>query len=174
MRPKRKAFNELIFPIMSYDCQIWSLSNTQLEKLVTTHRKMERILVGVTLMDRKNTNRIRKQTCLTDIIRNIRESKQRWAEHVARRRDSRWTIRVTEWIPTGHKRPRNRPRTRWCDDLIRYVGPTWSQVAKDRKLWQAGRKGFLLRERETPWLMMMMIMMMMMLYLSAISVVPPI
>ena len=127
-----------------------SLSNTQLEKLVTTQRKMERIMIGVTLKDRKSTEWIRKQSGLTDIIRSIRESKHRWAGHVARRRDNRWTIRITEWIPHGNKRPRGRPRTRWCDDLIQYVGPTWSHIARDRKLWQACREGFLLRERETP------------------------
>ena len=73
-----------------------------------------------------------------------------------RRHDNRWTIRVTEWIPRGHKRPQGWPRMRWCNDWIRYVGPMWSYIAKDRKLWRAFRKGFLLRERETPWLMMMM------------------
>ena len=150
MRLKRKAFNECILPVMTYGCETWSLSNTQLEKLVTTQRKMERIMIGVTLKDRKSTEWIRKQSGLTDIIRSIRESKHRWAGHVARRRDNRWTIRITEWIPHGNKRPRGRPRTRWCDDLIQYVGPTWSHIARDRKLWQACREGFLLRERETP------------------------
>ena len=40
---------------------------------------MERIMIGVTLKDRKSTNWIRKQSGLTDIIRSIRESKHRWA-----------------------------------------------------------------------------------------------
>ena len=70
-------------------------------------------MIGVTLKDRKSTEWIRKQSGLTDIIRSIRESKHRWAGHVARRRDNRWTIRITEWIPHGNKRPRGRPRTRW-------------------------------------------------------------
>ena len=33
-----------------------SLSNTQLEKLGTAQKKMERIMAGVTLKDRKSTN----------------------------------------------------------------------------------------------------------------------
>ena len=45
MRLKRKAFNECILPVMTHGCEIWSLSNTQLEKLITTQRKMERIMV---------------------------------------------------------------------------------------------------------------------------------
>ena len=37
--------------------------------------KMERIMVGVTLKGRKSTKWIRKQSGVTDIIRNIRENK---------------------------------------------------------------------------------------------------
>ena len=150
MRLKSKAFNECILPVMTYGSETWSL-NTQLEKVVPTQRKIERIMVRVTLKDRKSTNWIRKQNGVTGIIRNIRESKHLWAGHVARRSDNRWTIRVTEWIPRGHKITWGRPRMRWCDDLIRHVGLTWSHIAKDRKLWRACREGFLLRERETDW-----------------------
>ena len=149
MRLKRKAFNECILLIMTYGYEVWSLSNTQLEKLVITQRKMERIMIGNTLKDRKSANWIPKQSSVTDIIRSIRESTQTRGI-VARRLDNRWTIRVTEWIPRGHKRPRGRPRTRWCDDLIQYVGPTWSHIAKDSKLCKGCREGFLLKEGETP------------------------
>ena len=60
MRLKRKAFNECILPVMTYGCETWSLSNTQLEKLVTTQSKMDRIMIGVTLKDRKST---KKECC---------------------------------------------------------------------------------------------------------------
>ena len=144
MRLKMKAFHECILPVMTYGCQTWSLSNTQLEKHHNSKKDGE---IGVTLKDRESTNWIRKQSGVTDIIWSIRESKHRWADNVARRRDNRWAIRVREWIPRRNKRPRGRPRTRWCDNLIQYVGPTWSHIAKDRRLWRACRKGFLLRER---------------------------
>ena len=39
MRLKRKAFNECILPVMTYGCETWSLSNTQLGKLVTTQKE---------------------------------------------------------------------------------------------------------------------------------------
>ena len=134
MRLKRKAFNECMLPVMTYGWGIWSLSNTQLEKLVTTQMKMERIMVEVTFKDRKSTHWIRKQSGVTDISRNIRKSKHIWADYVARRSNKRWTIRATEWIPREHKESQGRPRTRWCNDLIRYVGPTWSHIAKDRQV----------------------------------------
>ena len=56
-------------------------------------------MVGVTLKDRKSTNWIQKQSDVTDIIKNTRESKHRRAGRVPRRHDNRWTIRVMEWIP---------------------------------------------------------------------------
>ena len=113
MRLKRKALNEYMLPVMTNGCESWSLSNTQLEKLVTTQTKMERIMVGGTLMDRNSTNWIRKQSGVADFIINIRESKHRWTINVARRSNNRWTIRLTELIPGIHKRLRYRPRTRY-------------------------------------------------------------
>ena len=91
IRLKSKACNDCILPVMTYGCETWSLSNTQLEKLVTTQRKMERIMIGVVLKDRKNAGWIQKQSGVTDIISNIRESKHRWAGYVARR-SNRWTF----------------------------------------------------------------------------------
>ena len=64
---------------MTYGCETWSLSTTQLEKLVTTQRKMERIMIGVTVKDRKSMNWVWKQSGVTYIIRSIRESSHRWA-----------------------------------------------------------------------------------------------
>ena len=72
IRLKRKAFNECILLVMTYGCETVSPRNTKLEKLVTTQRKMERIMVGVTLKDRKSTEWVRKQSGVTDIISNIR------------------------------------------------------------------------------------------------------
>ena len=111
--------------------------------------RWERIMVGVT-KDIKSTNWIQKQSGVTDIIRSIRESKHRWTRHMARRSDNRWTIRVTEWIPRGHKRPRGRPRTRWCNNFIRYVGST--TLRKTGSCGEHVERGSsqILRERETP------------------------
>ena len=39
MRLKRKAFNQCILQVMTYGCETWSLSNTQLEKLVTMQKE---------------------------------------------------------------------------------------------------------------------------------------
>ena len=86
MRLKRKAFDECILPVMTYGCETWSLSNTQLEKLVTTQRKMERIMEGVTIKDRKSTNWIRKQWC-----------DRHYQEHKRKQTQMSWTRGEETW-----------------------------------------------------------------------------
>ena len=58
--------------------------------------------------------------------------KWRWAGHVARMRDNRWTVRVTDWILYGKKRNRGRPKKRWRDQLPE----RWKQQAQNRKKWK--------------------------------------
>ena len=66
-----------------------------MDKLVIAKSKMERIMLGIILRDRKRNTWIRQET--GDIINAIRKVKHRWAGHIAWLSDNRWTIRATEW-----------------------------------------------------------------------------
>ena len=93
---------------------------------------MERIMLGITLRDRKYNPWIRQQIGVTDIIEDIKKSKHQWVGHVARLQDNRWTIRGTDWLPREWIRPRGRPKIRWWDDLVynpRPLDPKWRAVA---------------------------------------------
>ena len=147
---KRRIFNEYILPVMTYGSETWSLNEIATNKLAVAQRKMERIMLGITLKDKKRNTWIRQQTGVTDIITTFRSSKHRWAGHVARFQDNRWTLRVTEWTPRQWKRTRGRPKIRWRDDLLNYMGPKWPEKARDRKQWKSSREGFLHHERKSP------------------------
>ena len=56
LRLKTKVHNECILPVITYGSETWSLSKTQLQKLVTTQCKMEGIMMGLTLCDRKSAS----------------------------------------------------------------------------------------------------------------------
>ena len=146
MKIKRRLFNECILPVMTYGSETWTLSKPIIEKLSVAQHKMERIMLGITLRDKKRNSWIRQQTSVTDIIDYVKKSKHRWAGHISRFTDNRWTVRVTEWTPRSWSRKRGRPKTRWRDDLTRYFGTTWSTLAKSRCLWRQSREGFLLHE----------------------------
>ena len=59
--------------------------------------------------------------------------------HIARFKDNRWTIRVTEWA-----RRQEIPKTRWRDNLNRHHGPVFTPriIARDQRLWRQSREGF--------------------------------
>ena len=74
---------------------------------------------------------------------SIKQSKWRWASHVARENNNRWTIRLTAWQLREVKRMRGRPKTRWRDNLKAYIGMTSTGLANDRMTWKDYEEGYI-------------------------------
>ena len=121
MNIKRKMHDEYILPVMTYGCETWVLNNATMDNLAVTQRKMERIMLGITLRNRKRNTWDRQETGISDIINTIRKAKHRWTGHFTRLSDNRWTIRPTEWTPRDWTRKQGRPKTRWKDVLTRQI-----------------------------------------------------
>ena len=132
---KRKLYNQCILPTVSYGSETWNLTRKQTKKLSSMQRAQERIILNISLRDHITSDFIRSKTRVTDIIKLICEKKWRWAGHVARRNDNRWTSRTTFWTPYGSKRKRGRQKLRWRDDLDKYR-KLWHQDATDRNKWR--------------------------------------
>ena len=69
---------------MTNGCETWALNNAMMDTLAVAQRKMERIMLGITLRDRKRNTWIRQETGVSDIINVIRKAKHRWAGQIAR------------------------------------------------------------------------------------------
>ena len=54
---------------MTYGCETWALNNAMMDKLAVAQRKMERIMLGITLRDRKRNTWIRQETDVSDTIK---------------------------------------------------------------------------------------------------------
>jgi hypothetical protein len=79
----------------------------------------------------------------SDIIRQIKSRRMRWAGHVARMGEGRNLQRVLVGKPDG-KRPLERPRRRWEDGIkmdLREIswggGLEWIHLAQDMDRWRA-------------------------------------
>ena len=136
--PKLRAhlFNSTVIPALIYGSETWSLTKKDAEKLAVTERAMERRLLKVSLRDRIPNKRIREMSKVKDVIHAATKSKLRWAGHVARRTDDRWTSSVTEWFPRDIKRTRGRPATQWEDSIAKEFGQQWRRLASDRRRWR--------------------------------------
>jgi hypothetical protein len=82
---------------MTYGSETWNTTQRLEKKLATNQRGMERSMLNIREIDKIRNEHIRKQTKVIDITRTIKRNKWRWAGHVARQQDNRWTKLTTEW-----------------------------------------------------------------------------
>ena len=76
---------------------------------------------------------------LEDWVAAVKRKHWKWAGHLARRTDGRWSSKLLEWIPVG-RRSRGHPCKRWSDDLDIYFDKKdgsprgcWFHVAQHRE-----------------------------------------
>ena len=142
---KKQVMDQCILPTMTYGCQTWSLNKQMTNKLRTAQRAMERKMLDLKLKDKIPCLEIRKRTKIIDIIEYTLKQKWKWAGHIARLKDNRWTRRCTEWQPRRGKRSRGRPSRRWQDDITEKEGTTWIKKATDRRRWKTLMEGYILQ-----------------------------
>ncbi|WKX88633.1 hypothetical protein Q1695_008344 [Nippostrongylus brasiliensis] len=111
----------------------------------TAHRALERCFMKTSLRQQWKqgirSSELREKAQIADPLQHMMKSKYRWAGHLLRRKDDRWSLRVTEWLPRDHQRPVRRPPTRWADSFAKSFRkrslPLWLQVARDRAVWKS-------------------------------------
>ena len=54
--------------------------------------------------DRIPNSTLREKTKVNDILKVMTKAKRKWAGHVARMKDNRWTVGCTEWQVRNGKR----------------------------------------------------------------------
>ncbi|CAI5453963.1 unnamed protein product [Caenorhabditis angaria] len=106
---KARLFDQTVLPALCYGSEAWTLTKKNSEALRVSHAALERRLVGITLSEQRERNLhredIRKLSQVKDPLRHIRQQKTRWAGHMARRNDNRWSTATLDWYPRDWKRP---------------------------------------------------------------------
>ncbi|KAJ4429592.1 hypothetical protein ANN_21777 [Periplaneta americana] len=145
---KVRIYKTVILPVLLYGCETWTLTLRKEHRLRVFENKVLRKISGakrdeVTGEWRKLHNtELHALYSSSDIIRNLKSRRLRWAEHVARMGESRSAYRVLVGRPEG-KRPLGRPRRRWEDNIkmdLREVGyddRDWINLAQNRDRWRA-------------------------------------
>lgn len=139
---KKKAWNSSVLPTLLYGCQSWALTSKIIHKLQVFQRSNERSMLNIKLRDRHRCTDIRRRTKLIDAAKLACQLKWRWAGHVARLDDNRWSYRVLHWYPRDARRRRGRPHRRWRDDIQDIAGVAWTRLAANRQDWQKLEEAF--------------------------------
>ena len=111
---------------------------------------MARKMLNVKLKDRIRNTIIRQRTRVTDIVQIAINAKRKWAEHIVRMKDNRWTIRSKEGQIKGLSTV-GRPKRRWRDDIVGQQEAVWTRIAKDRESWRTQVESHFLQWTDTAW-----------------------
>ncbi|EYC25257.1 hypothetical protein Y032_0012g1787 [Ancylostoma ceylanicum] len=153
IRLRAHLFNTTVLPALTYASETWALRKQDENAVSVIERSIERVMLGMTRLTQVRagirSSTLRQQSKIRDAAVYAKSSKIRWAGHVMRLNDHRWTRAVSDWTPRNVKRTTGRPPTRWSDfftksfkeryDALR-VSRTdrthWTTLARERDKWK--------------------------------------
>lgn len=119
---KQRLFNGAILPALTYGCETWALTRGLQNELAVAQRRLERLMLGISIFDKRTNDWVRRRTGLKDVTRFCEERKHAWAGRLARGDRSGWAGAIVEWHPRGPIRKKGRPAVRWRDSLVETLG----------------------------------------------------
>lgn len=141
---KKKVMDSNLLPCLTYACQTWKFNNVIKNKITTCQRGMERSMLNIKKQHRVRHSKIRSATKAIDALTHAQKLKWKWAGHVARLQDKRWTKRILSWSGPIGKRKQGRPFMRWEDEITKIAGSQWLEVAQNRDHWHSLEEAFTL------------------------------
>ena len=133
-----KIYRTVIRPTMIYGAESWALRKQDEQLLHRTEMKMLRRICGVTLLDKRSNDMIRRLAGVAPIVEKLREARLRWFGHVNRMDDSCVQRGMMLADVTG-RRSRGRQKMRWMDNVrhdLQELKLT-EDDALDRDLWRS-------------------------------------
>lgn len=111
-----KFYKIMAVPVLTYASENWTLNRSDRRKIETAEMKFLRSVAGVTILDKKRSEDIRKDLNIFNLTNRIDNMRNNWYEHVKRMPTDRIPQLLLKYKPIGHRNV-GRPFTRWEDSL---------------------------------------------------------
>ncbi|KAK6763306.1 hypothetical protein RB195_023856 [Necator americanus] len=98
-RLRAHLFNRSVLPAFTYASETWAFRKQEENAVGVIERAIERVMLGVSRFTQERdgirNSLLRQRSKITDAAAFAKESKIRWAGHVMRFNDNRWTRAVS-------------------------------------------------------------------------------
>ena len=139
LKQRGVLYRTCIRTVMTYGCETWSMKKENEDFLTRAERRMIRMLCGVKLSDREESEVLQKRLGLIDDIATVtRKARLRWFGHVYRREPEEG-IKKAFSIKVEGKTDRGRPRKTWYEVIkndLREIRAT-EEDTLDRVKWRS-------------------------------------
>ncbi|KAE9415474.1 hypothetical protein Angca_009959, partial [Angiostrongylus cantonensis] len=102
-RLRAHLFDSTVLPVLTHEPESWSLRKQDEGSLSVIGRAVERTMLGVSrftqVRDGIRSSDLRQRSKIKNTVLYAKQAKIRWAGHVMRMNDNRWTRAVSDWIP---------------------------------------------------------------------------
>ncbi|KAE9413907.1 hypothetical protein Angca_008467, partial [Angiostrongylus cantonensis] len=100
-RLRAHLLDSTVLAALSYASETWSLRKGDERSLNVIERAVERTMLGVSrftqVRDGIRSSDLRQRSKIKNAVLYAKQSKIRWAGHVMRMNDNRWTRAVSDW-----------------------------------------------------------------------------
>ncbi|KAE9416608.1 hypothetical protein Angca_005044, partial [Angiostrongylus cantonensis] len=100
-RLRAHLFDSTVLPALTYASETWSLRKEDERSLSVIERAVERTMLVVSrftqVRDGFRSSDLRQRSKIKDAVLYAKQSKIRWAGHIIRMNDYRWTRAVSDW-----------------------------------------------------------------------------
>ncbi|KAE9416467.1 hypothetical protein Angca_009885, partial [Angiostrongylus cantonensis] len=100
-RLRAQLFDSTVLSALTYVSETWSLRKQDERSLSVIERAVERTMLGVSrftqVRDAIRNSDLRQRSKIEDDVLYARQSKIRWAGHVLRMNNNRWTRALSDW-----------------------------------------------------------------------------
>ena len=141
-RMKSEIYKRMIRPAMTYGSECLTVKKKENDKFEVTEMKMLRRIEGITRLDRRRNEDVRRALDVEPINEFIRTNRLRWFGHLYRRGENNILKKIYNFEQHG-RRKRGRPKTTWkrvTEEDINSRG-LQRRTALDRAEWRRHLEG---------------------------------